>query len=343
MAQQDSKAQLLGMTLAELKTLAAELGLPGYTAGQMAKWIYQKHATKVAGMTDISAKGRSAIEDRCRIGAMKPSGGMKSEDGTVKYLFPTSDGKKVEAVFIPDKERATLCVSSQVGCRMGCAFCLTGKQGHNGNLSAGDILNQVVSLPESGRITNVVFMGQGEPLDNVDNVLKAAEIMTAPYGFGWSPKRITISTVGLRTPMKRLIEECDCNIAVSMHTPFPEERARLAPAEKAFGIEEIAGLLRGYDFSHQRRLSFEYVVLGGVNDTEAHARRTAKLLHGMECRVNLIKYHPVPGAPFKAPDDKAVAAMRDYLTAHGTFATVRASRGQDISAACGMLTTKAAG
>jgi 23S rRNA (adenine2503-C2)-methyltransferase len=270
---------------------------------------------------------------------MPPLTCQRSKDGTVKYLFPTRSGQHIETVYIPDGERATLCVSCQVGCKMRCRFCQTGRQGFHGNLTAGDILNQVMSLPERDTLTNIVFMGQGEPMDNLDAVLRATEVLTAPYGMAWSPRRITVSSVGVKGKLQRFLDESECHVAISLHTPFAQERAALMPAEKAMPIADIVELLRRYDFSHQRRLSFEYTVFEGVNDSRAHAKETARLLAGLHCRVNLIRFHHIPDADLQGASEERITQLRDYLTAHGIFTTIRASRGEDIQAACGLLST----
>ena len=330
---------LLGMSLQELKDVAKSLGMPAFTGGQMAKWLYVKHASSIDDMTDISKANREKLKGQYAIGCMQPTDRVQSCDGTVKYLYPTASGKFVETVYIPDKDRATLCVSSQVGCKMNCLFCQTGKQGFEGNLTVCDILNQIYSLPERDTLTNIVFMGQGEPMDNLDNVLRATEVLTADYGYAWSPKRITVSSVGLRGKLKRFIEESDCHLAISLHSPIHEQRAMLMPAERAMPITDIVEMLRGYDFSHQRRLSFEYIVFGGLNDSQTHAREIIKLLKGLDCRVNLIRFHQIPGVDLHGADESRMEAFRDYLTGHGVFTTIRASRGQDIYAACGLLST----
>jgi 23S rRNA (adenine2503-C2)-methyltransferase len=216
---------------------------------------------------------------------------------------------------------------------------MTGKQGFAGNLTAGEIVNQIASLPERDTLTNIVFMGMGEPLDNIDEVMKALEILTAPYAYAWSPKRITLSTVGLHKGFRRFLDESACHLAISLHNPFAPQRAAMMPAEKAFPAEEMIELLRRYDFSGQRRLSFEYILFRGVNDTVAHAKALLRLLNGLECRVNLIRYHRIPNVDLEGTELPEVIAFRDYLTRHGLFATVRASRGEDILAACGMLST----
>ena len=330
---------LLGKSLAELKEVAKSLGMPAFASGQMAKWLYVKHVMDIDGMTDISKGNRELLKERYTIGCMPPAESQRSVDGTVKYLFPTSSGKFVETVYIPDNDRATLCVSSQVGCKMNCLFCQTGKQGFEGNLTTADILNQIYSLPERDKLTNIVFMGQGEPMDNLDNVLKATEALTAAWGYAWSPKRITVSSVGVKNKLKRFIEESECHVAISLHSPIHEQRAMLMPAEKAMPIADVVEMLRNYDFSHQRRLSFEYIVFGGVNDSPMHAREIIKLLKGLDCRINLIRFHQIPGVDLHGADDSRMEAFRDYLTGHGVFTTIRASRGQDIYAACGLLST----
>ena len=333
------KIKLLGKTPEELKEIAVAAGLPAFTGKQLAQWLYVKRVRSIDEMTNISKANRERLAMVYEVGAAAPVHAMRSKDGTVKYLFPVKGGKFVETVYIPDKDRATLCVSSQVGCKMNCHFCQTGKQGFEGQLSARDILNQIYSLPGRETLTNVVFMGQGEPLDNLDNVLRAMEILTAPWGYAWSPKRVTLSTVGVRGKLKRFLDESECHLAVSLHSPIHEQRLRLMPAEKAMPIAETVELLRQYDFSHQRRLSFEYIVFDGVNDSSMHLRELVKLLDGLDCRVNLIRFHAIPGVNLRGADERKMEAMRDYLTRHGLFTTIRASRGEDIFAACGMLST----
>lgn len=334
------KKKLLGLTLDEMKAVATEVGLPAFAAKQMAEWIYGKRVRSIDEMTNLSLKGRSALAERYEIGCVEPSDVQKSIDGTAKYLFPTESGQKVECVFIPDGDRATLCVSSQAGCRMGCRFCMTGRQGFGGNLTATDILNQVYSVPGSEQLTNIVFMGQGEPMDNLDAVLKATSLLTDTNGWAWSPKRITVSTVGIRKGVERFLKESDCHLAISLHNPFPEERLQMMPAEKAYGIHDMLALLKGQDWSHQRRLSFEYIVFEGLNDSERHARELVRLLAPIECRVNLIRFHEIPDTPYKGASEDKMVWLRDYLTKHGVTTTIRASRGQDIYAACGLLHSK---
>ena len=335
------KLPLLGLTVGELKEVADSLGMPAFTGKQIAGWIYEKGVASIDEMTNISKKNRELLAERYTVGRRDAIMVQTSVDGTRKYLFPAGTANAtVETVFIPEGERATLCVSCQVGCRMNCLFCQTGKQGFEGHLSATDILNQIYSLPERDLLTNIVFMGQGEPMDNLDNVLRATSLLTADYGWAWSPKRITVSSVGVKNKLKRFLDESQCHVAISLHSPIHEQRMELMPAEKAMSIEDVVALLRQYDFSHQRRLSFEYIVFGGVNDTLDHAKAIVRLLAGLECRINLIRFHQIPDVPLHGAEDKKMEQLRDYLTAHGVFTTIRASRGQDIYAACGLLNTK---
>ena len=339
----NEKKILLGMSPDELKAVVKELGMPQFTAAQIAKWFYQQHVRSIDEMTNISKVNRERLSEHYVVGTMEPIDCQRSKDGTVKYLFPVVSmgeaGKFVETVYIPDGDRATLCVSCQVGCKMNCLFCQTGKQGFEGNLSAGDILNQIYALPERDSLTNIVFMGQGEPMDNLDSILRATEILTADYGYAWSPKRITVSSVGIKSKLKRFLDESECHVAISMHSPLPEQRQMLMPAERQMSITEVVSLLKQYDFTHQRRCSFEYICFAGLNDTMTHAREIVRLLDGLECRVNLIRFHEIPNVDLPGADEKRMEILRDYLTRHGVFTTIRASRGQDIFAACGLLST----
>ena len=333
------KRQLLGMTLDELKAVALEVGLPSYAGKQIADWIYKKRITQISEMTNIAVSKREMLQELFEIGAYPPSEFQKSVDGTIKYLYAAGLGRFVESVYIPTEDRATLCVSSQVGCKMNCLFCMTGKQGFTANLTANQILNQIQSLPEHETLTNIVFMGMGEPLDNVNELFKVLEILTASYGYGWSPKRITVSTIGVMKGLKRFLDESDCHLAVSLHSPYPEERLSLMPVEKAYPIKDVIDLIKQYDFSHQRRVSFEYIVFKGLNDSLKHADALCRLLKGFPCRVNLIRFHAIPNVPLHTSDLEKMEAFRDYLNNKGVVCTIRASRGEDIFAACGMLST----
>jgi 23S rRNA (adenine2503-C2)-methyltransferase len=334
------KTPLLGMTMEELNVVAAQAGLPAYAARQLADWLYKKRVATIAEMTNIAAAKRSLLEGACEVGACPPVEQVVSEDGTVKYLFPVAGSRSIETVYIPAEERATLCVSSQVGCKMNCLFCMTGKQGFSANLTTHEIMNQIHSVPESAQLTNIVFMGMGEPFDNTDAVLKALEILTSPYGYGWSPKRITVSTIGVMKGLRRFLDESTCHLAISLHSPYPEERLSLMPAEKACPMEEVIHLIKQYDFAHQRRVSFEYILFEHKNDSKIHAIALARLLKGIPCRVNLIRFHSIPDVPLKSSDLKQMELFRDTLNAKGIVCTIRTSKGEDILAACGMLSGK---
>ena len=307
------KYPLLGMTLTELQSVTKDLGMPAFAAKQIASWLYDKKVTSIDEMTNLSLKHRELLKGEYDLGISAPVDEMRSVDGTVKYLYQVSDNHFVEAVYIPDEDRSTLCVSSQVGCKMNCKFCMTGKQGFTASLTANQILNQIAALPERDKLTNVVMMGMGEPLDNLDEVLKALHILTASYGYGWSPKRITLSSVGLRKGLQRFIEESECHLAISLHSPFPSQRSELMPAERAFSIKEMVDLLKNYDFSKQRRLSFEYIVFKGVNDSLIYAKELLKLLRGLDCRVNLIRFHAIPGVDLEGAGMEAMTSFRDNI------------------------------
>lgn len=335
----DNKQYFLGMTLAEIGEVVQTAGLPKFTAKQIADWVYVKRVESIDEMTNISIRNRDVLKKRFEIGRSQPENVQISADGTQKMLFKTDEGKFIETVTIPEDDRLTICVSSQVGCKMNCDFCMTGKMGFNGNLSVGKILNQVYSVPDSEKLTNLVFMGMGEPLDNYANVMKAAEILMADYGLAWSPKRITLSSIGLLPKLKIFCDESKCHLAISLHSPISVQREKLMPIEKTYHAADIVELLRKYDWSHQRRLSFEYIMFDGVNDSLVYARELTRLLSGLDCRINLIRFHKIPGSSLSPSTDEKMIAFRDFLTAKGFFCTIRASRGEDISAACGMLST----
>ena len=330
---------LYGQTLPQLEVLCNRLEMPRFAAKQIARWLYDKHATTIEAMSDLSARHRALLAETYEVGLTAPEKVSISTDGTKKYLYRTSQNHFIESAYIPDGDRATLCISSQAGCRMGCHFCATGRQGLQHSLSTNEILNQIGSLPERERLTNVVFMGMGEPLDNLDSLLPALEVLTSAWGFGWSPTRITVSTAGVASRLERFLEATQVHLAVSLHNPFPHERAELMPVEQAWPIREVVEILRRYDFTHQRRVSFEYIVMSGLNDSPRHIRELCRLLDGIKCRINLIRFHKIPGSPYFSPDDRAMIAFRDALTAKGIHTTIRTSRGEDIQAACGLLST----
>lgn len=343
---------LLGKTLEELQAVAQEVGLPRFAGKQLAEWIYVRRAISFDEMTNISLKGREALKARYTIGRHTPVAEAISKDGTKKYLFRISNSEAVqqrsgltsnseavfvESVYIPDNDRATLCVSTQAGCKMGCRFCMTGTLGFHGHLTAADILNQIFSIPDADKLTNIVYMGEGEPMDNLDNVLRSLNAMTSAWGCAWSPKRITVSSVGITKGLKRYIEESECHLAISLHNPFAIERQEVMPIEKVNHLSEVIALLKQYDWSHQRRVSFEYICWGGVNDTPKHANELLRLLKGLDCRINLIRFHAGVDQSFTSSNEQQMEWLRDYLTERGITTTIRRSRGEDILAACGML------
>ncbi|MBP5172458.1 MAG: 23S rRNA (adenine(2503)-C(2))-methyltransferase RlmN [Bacteroidales bacterium] len=333
------KEKLLGKNPEELKAAALAAGLPAFAGKQLAQWLYEKRVKSFEEMTNISKVGREKLAELYDLGVSAPVGIAESSDGTKKYLFSVGDSC-IESVMIPDEDRKTLCVSSQAGCKMGCKFCMTGRQGFHGNLSPADILNQFISVDESAELTNAVFMGMGEPLDNTDNVLKAIEVLTAPWGFAWSPKRVTLSTIGVLPSLRRFLDESRCHLAISIHNPFPDERLELMPVQKAWPVAEVIRMLKDYDWTAQRRVSFEYTMFAGWNDDKRHADALTRLLRDIECRVNLIRFHKIPDFPYECASPRAMEAFRDRLNANGITCTIRASRGEDILAACGMLAGK---
>jgi len=334
------KQALFGKTPNELKLICTELGMPAFTARQISEWLYKQQVVSIDEMTNISKQNREKLAENYEIGRVMHSNVQTSLDGTKKYLFPTSNKRFIEAAYIPDDDRATLCVSSQVGCKMGCLFCMTGKQGFQSQLTAGEIVNQISSLPERDKLTNIVYMGMGEPFDNLEGVMKSIEILTSDWGLGMGARRITVSTIGMIPAMKHFIENSECHLAVSMHTPFHEERKKLMPIENVYPIAQVIGMLRDYDFGKQRRISFEYIMFKGINDTPRHVKEIARLLNGLRCRMNLIRFHPIPDTPLQSSDETTIQEFKEALVKKGIRTTVRASRGQDIFAACGLLSTK---
>ena len=338
------KEKLLGKDLEEMREAAIACGLKAFVGNQLCDWLYVKRIRSFDEMTNIAKASREKLAAKYELGIREPAGKAVSSDGTTKYLFPVScvhgggvEDSYVEAVMIPDEDRRTLCVSSQAGCKMGCRFCMTGRQGFHGNLSAADILNQFLSIDEPCSLTNTVFMGMGEPLDNYDQVSRVIRVLTAPWGFGWSPKRVTLSTIGVLPKLKEYLDGQKCHLAVSLHDPFGEERFSIMPVQKAYPIRDVVQLIKQYDFTGQRRVSFEYTMFAGFNDSLRHAQELLRLLGKLECRVNLIRFHKIPDFPYECASDKAMERFRDYLNNNGITCTIRSSRGEDILAACGML------
>ncbi len=334
------REHLFGLTLEELKAVCQNLGLPSFTGGQLAEWLYKKEVCSFEEMTNLSLKARALLSEKYDAGISPPVDVQESVDGTKKYLFPALQGKFIETAYIPDGKRSTVCVSSQVGCKMGCLFCMTGKQGFQGNLSSGEILNQYRSIPEWRSITNLVYMGMGEPLDNLEEVLRSLEVLTSDWGFALSPRRITVSTIGITPSMLEFLNRSNAHLAVSLHTPFDDERRKLMPVQQVYPLKEVLKEIRSWDFGRQRRVSFEYILFKDFNDSPKHVNELSRILHGIRCRVNLIRFHPIPDTPLESPDEETINSFKEKLNAKGILSTIRASRGQDIWAACGLLSTK---
>ena len=334
------KESLFGKTLSQIQKITVELGLPGFTAKQITDWLYKKDITSIEEMSNLSKKARGLLSEKYDFGLQTYSDVQESADGTKKYLFEIKPGQFIESALIPETKRKTLCLSTQIGCKRRCLFCMTGKQGLQGDLSTAEILNQARSIPEFQELTNLVYMGMGEPLDNLDAVMQSLQIITADWGFGWSPRRITVSTIGIVPAMKIFAEHSNCHLAVSLHTPFDEERKLLMPVNQEFPLADVISTIEQFDFENQRRISFEYIVFKGLNDTPKHVNGLASLLNGIKCRINLIRFHPIPDTPLEGTDEKRLLEFKEALIAKGITTTIRASRGQDIDAACGLLSTK---
>ncbi len=334
------KEALFGKTLIQLHDITTQLGMPKFTATQIADWLYKKEITSIEEMSNISKSHRDLLSENYVLGLSEPVKVQTSVDGTKKYLYRSFAGKFIEAAYIPESNRSTLCVSSQVGCKMGCLFCMTGKQGFQGQLSAGEIVNQIRSLPERNQLTNIVYMGMGEPFDNLDGVMQSLEVLTAEWGLGMSPKRITVSTIGIIPAMKVFLENSSCHLAVSLHSPFEDERQKLMPIENVYALPEVLKTIRDFPMGKQRRISFEYIVFKDLNHSPRHVKELARILNGIRCRINLLYFHPIPDTPLEAPSDQVIQEFKEALEARGLTTTIRKSRGQDIYAACGMLSTK---
>lgn len=334
------KEALFGKTLDELKEIVSDLELPAFTAEQLSDWLYKKKIGSIDEMTNLSKASREKIKEKFFLGLEAAKKVQESIDGTKKYLFNSSAEKYIETAYIPDKDRHTVCVSTQVGCKMGCLFCMTGKQGFQGNLSAGEIINQVRSIEEWASVTNIVYMGMGEPLDNMEEVLKSLQILTSDWGFAMSPRRITVSTIGIVPAMKEFLEKSEAHLAISLHSPYDQERKMLMPIQSVYPVEEVLSEIREWDFGRQRRVSFEYIMFKDLNDTPRHVKELARILNGIKCRMNLIRFHPIPDTPLDTSTPETIRSFKEGLNAKGITTTIRASRGEDIYAACGLLSTK---
>lgn len=324
------------MTAAEIESFLVRNGYDQAYAVKTATSFYRKRIGSFSGMKDLPRSLKELLSGSFSSGLVPPVTSEESADSTVKYLFRIA-GREIETVFIPDKKRATVCVSSQAGCRMGCPFCLTGRYGFKGNLTAGEIINQIYSIPDAKKITHVVFMGMGEPMDNLEEVLKACEILTSQWGFAFSPRNVTVSTVGIGPAIRDFLTRSGCNLTLSLHSPFPAGRAEVVPAERAYPAREIIEMMKSWPATKKRRFSIAYVMISGINDTDGHLGELVKLLKGSSVRINLLPYHRIPGDSIHSSSRERMNYFRHNLTLSGISASIRKSRGEDISAACGLL------
>ena len=331
------KRSLCGLTPDEIYDFIKNDGYHLSHAIAVALGIYRKRITEISEIPVIPKKLKTYLENYFNSGVFVPLNSEISVDKTVKYLFRTQEGKLFETVFIPDLKRNTVCVSTQSGCRMGCPFCVTAKYGFHGDLSAGEIVNQIISLPEAGRITHVVFMGMGEPMDNLEEVLKACEIITAQWGLSISPANVTVSTVGIIPGIEAFLNRSECNLTVSLYSPFEDERRNVVPVEKKYPVREVVEIMKNYPLRKKRRLSIAYVMIKNINDSDKHLERLKKLLQGSKIRVNLLPYHQGKNDKNNSSSDDRMQYFKHNLVVSGISASIRRSRGTDISAACGLL------
>ncbi len=334
------KEYLYGKTLNELQAVVEKYNQKTFVAKQIAEWLYKKNATQIEDMTNLSKSFREQLAKEYSLGLQPYIQVLTSKDGTKKYLFEYADNVFVEAVSIFDKERVTLCISTQAGCKMNCDFCATGKQGFQRNLTTNEILNIFRSIDEFSSIKNIVYMGMGEPLDNYLEVKKSLEILCCSYGYGFSPHRITVSTAGFLPLVEKFLTETDVDVAISLHNAIPEERQNIMPIEKAYPIEKTIRLLKHFDWTKQRHLTFEYIVFDDLNNDARHINALAKLLNGLSCRINLIPFNTIPNTIYKGATKEKMIAFKEALNKKGILTTIRVSKGQDIMAACGLLSTK---
>jgi len=333
------KKSLCGLTADEIFRLIGPSGYAYSHAVSISNSIYKKRTGEISQVKKIPRKLINELEADYCAGILMPVASQVSADKTVKYLFRTEAGKEFETVYIPDNKRNTVCVSTQSGCRMGCPFCVTARYGFRGNLSPGEIVNQIISITDAGKVTHIVFMGMGEPMDNLENVLKACEIITAEWGLAISPRNVTVSTVGIAPGVEKFLESSDCNLTLSLHSPFIEERKKVVPIEKKYPAQKIIEIMKNYPVRKKRRLSIAYVMINDLNDTDNHLEGLKTLLKDSIIRVNLLPYHPVGNDPNRSSTAERMQFFKHNLVVSGISASVRTSRGIDISAACGLLAT----
>lgn len=331
------KTSLCGLTVEEIFGIIQQGGFTKSHALKISNLIYKKGIADLSSVSELPGKLRDFLSQTTETGFYPPVSSVSSSDGTTKYLFRTPDNRQFETVLIPDKKRNTVCVSTQSGCRMGCSYCMTARYGYHGDLSAGEIVNQVISFDPAVNVTHVVFMGMGEPMDNLENVLKACDILTSEWGTAIARRNITVSTVGITDAVVEFINRSDCNLTLSLYSPFPEEREKVIPAEKAFPARKMVEIMKDHPLQKKRRFSVAYVMIKGITDTDRHLMGLIDLIKGSGIRVNLLPYHPVPeDNNISSPDDRMMF-FKHHLVNAGISASVRRSRGEDINAACGLL------
>jgi 23S rRNA (adenine2503-C2)-methyltransferase len=331
------KMNLCGLTSNEIFGLIGQTGFSIDHAVAISNAIYKKRISDISKFPKIPKRLNEELELIANAGVTMPVDSELSSDKTVKYLFRTDSGEKFETVYIPDGKRNTVCVSTQSGCRMGCPFCVTGRYGFHGNLSAGEIVNQVISIPYASKVTHVVFMGMGEPMDNLENVLKACIILTAEWGLAISPRNITVSTVGITPGIEKFLGNSECNLTLSLHSPFSDERKLVVPVEKRYPVHEIVQIMKNYPVKKKRRMTIAYVMIKNLNDTDIHLEGIKTLLAGSKIRVNLLQYHKMPDDQHISSSPERMQFFKHSLVISGISASIRKSRGVDISAACGLL------
>jgi 23S rRNA (adenine2503-C2)-methyltransferase len=332
-----SKKSICGLTAAEILSSTGSAGFELSDAVTIANSIYKRRTRSLSEIPKISKKLKKELEEKFISGIFDPICSVVSADKTVKFLFRTDSGLEFETVYLPENKRNTVCISTQSGCRMGCPFCVTAGYGFRGNLSAGEMVNQILSLPDAKKVTHIVFMGMGEPMDNLDNVLKACEIITSEWGLSVSPRNVTISTVGIIQGVEKFLSTSECNLTLSLYSPFTEERINMIPAEKLNPAKEIVELMKDYQGKKKRRFSIGYIMIEGVNDTDRHLEGLELLLRGSKIRVNLLPYHTVGSDPNRSSAEERMQFFKYNLVVSGISSSIRKSRGVDISAACGLL------
>ena len=331
------KVNLCGLTANEIFDLFGHSGFTINHAVAISNAVYKKGVTDISKISKIPKKLKDDLHAIANTGIFIPVASELSEDKTIKYLYRTESGKEFETVYIPEDKRNTVCVSTQSGCRMGCKFCATGRYGFHGNLSAGEIVNQVISIPHASKVTHVVFMGMGEPMDNLEHVLKACRILTSEWGSAISSRNITVSTVGITPAIVEFLANSECNLTLSIHSPFHDERIRVVPAESIYPVREIIKICKNYPLKKKRRLTIAYVMIKGLNDTDLHLAELKTLLKGTRIRINLLPYHILPDDQNTPSAAERMQFFKHELVISGISASIRKSRGIDISAACGLL------